>query len=202
MNGFSCAAAVWLKSIGEVGVLEGVILYGRQLGVTGCVYQQEIWAGNMITLLLVAWIQLSIGIQHLQSCRWLTGWFLLAASYMLHLGIDLTQGYPLILARSALPSPWHAVHWRCAGGNQSGLVLQGKGEQCLAAFLAHILRKWKGFSYLLIWAIFLLQVWHFPLPVGMYLVVSAFVMCLKETEFNVGIKRYAKRLSSLWIVGV
>lgn len=42
MNGFSCAAAVWLKSTEEVGVLEGVILHGRQLGVTGRIYQQEI----------------------------------------------------------------------------------------------------------------------------------------------------------------
>lgn len=183
MNGFSCAAAVWLKSIEEVGVLEGVILHGRQLGVTGCIYQQEIWASNTITLLLVARIQLSIGLQHLQSCRWLTRrWFLPAAGHMLHQGIDLAQSYPLILARNALPSSWWAVHWCYAGRNGSGLVLQEKGEQSLAAFLSHILSKRKGFPYLLIWAVFLLQVWHFLLPVGMYLVVSAFAICLKEME--------------------
>lgn len=185
MNGFSCAAAAWLKSIEEVGVLEGVILYGRQLGVTGCIYQQEIWASNTITLLLVAGIQLSIGLQHLQSRRWLTWkWLLPAAGHMLHQGIDLTQSYPLIFGQEcfALLPTSHSLLC-CAGGNRSGLFLQGKGEQCLAAFLSHILRKWKGFSYLLRWAYFLLLVWHFPLPVGMYLVVSAFAMCLKEREF-------------------
>lgn len=137
MNGFSCAAAVWLKSIEEVGVLEGVILYGRQLGVTECVYQQEIWASNTITLLLVARIQLSIGLQHLQSSRWLTWrWFLPAAHHMLHQGIDLAQSYPLILARNALLSSRQATHWCCAGRNLPGLVLQEKGEGTLSCSIS------------------------------------------------------------------
>jgi len=52
--------------------------------------------------------------------------------------------------------------------------------QCFSP--SHILRKWKGFSYTLGWAYFLLLLWLFPLPVGIHLAVKAFAVPLKGGE--------------------